>query len=146
MIADRIIIHCSATPNGKHFSAEDIDLWHKQRGFKKCGYHVVIEVDGRVRRWPVCRGLNEQGAHVRGHNKDTIGICLIGTDKFTKEQFSSLRYELDGIKMTTRITDNNIWCHYELNNNKTCPGIRAVDLVLWYTTFDRQLMAQHLIA
>lgn len=30
-----IIIHCSATIDGKNFSARDIDVWHKSRGFRK---------------------------------------------------------------------------------------------------------------
>ena len=45
---DEIIIHCAATPEGKHFTVADIDAWHKKRGFKCIGYHFVIYLDGSV--------------------------------------------------------------------------------------------------
>lgn len=97
-----IIIHCSASPNGKEFTAADVNTWHKARGFKRdsqsvrsrnpelpnIGYHFVICCDGTVQPG---RGLEEVGAHVQGNNANSIGICLIGTDKFSEEQFKSLR-------------------------------------------------------
>lgn len=97
-----IIIHCAATPNGKDFRAKDIDAMHKARGFKRdtqasrnfnpdckyIGYHYVITTDGHIE---FGRGLEEVGAHVAGNNSQTIGICMIGTDKFTAEQWESLR-------------------------------------------------------
>lgn len=43
-----IIIHCAATPEGKHFTVADIDAWHKKRGFRCIGYHFVIYLDGSV--------------------------------------------------------------------------------------------------
>ena len=45
---DKILVHCAATPEGKDFTVEDIDKWHKARGFKKIGYHFVIYNDGSV--------------------------------------------------------------------------------------------------
>lgn len=70
-----IIIHCSATKEGHDYTVEDIDRWHKARGFKGIGYHYVIYRDGTIVEG---RPLNKQGAHCTGHNKDTIGICYIG--------------------------------------------------------------------
>ena len=70
-----IIIHCSATKEGYDYTVEDIDRWHKARGFKSIGYHYVIYRDGTIVEG---RPLNKQGAHTTGHNKDTIGICYIG--------------------------------------------------------------------
>lgn len=72
---DEIIIHCSATAEGKDFNAADIDRWHKQRGFKKIGYHYVIKLDGTIEKG---RGVEEIGAHCLNHNKNSIGICYIG--------------------------------------------------------------------
>jgi N-acetylmuramoyl-L-alanine amidase len=97
-----IVIHCSATPNGKSFRAADINNMHKTRGFKRdsqavrtknpelpnIGYHYVIGIDGKVEEG---RGLEEIGAHVQGSNAKTIGICMIGTDKFTEQQWQALR-------------------------------------------------------
>lgn len=70
-----IVIHCSATPENKHFSSADIDRWHKKRGFKKIGYHYVVLLDGTIERG---RADSEVGAHVAGHNSTSIGICYIG--------------------------------------------------------------------
>jgi len=72
---DKIIIHCSATKEGQHFTVEDIDQWHRARGFAKIGYHHVIYLDGSVHK-----GRDESllGAHCLGHNATSIGICYIG--------------------------------------------------------------------
>lgn len=97
-----VIIHCAATPNGKAFTVADIDRMHKARGFKRdsqaarsfnsdnrhVGYHYVIEVDGNVSPG---RHIEEIGAHVQGSNARSIGICMVGTDKFTPPQWQSLR-------------------------------------------------------
>ena len=72
---DKIIIHCSATEAGHNFSARDIDVWHKQRGFNGIGYHYVIKLDGTVEEG---RPLEKIGAHCVGQNGNSIGICYIG--------------------------------------------------------------------
>ena len=70
-----IIIHCSATPEGKSFTVADIDRWHRQRGFAQIGYHYVIYLDGSVHKG---RPITQVGAHCQGHNSHSIGICYIG--------------------------------------------------------------------
>lgn len=72
---DKIILHCSATKEGQHFTTDDINQWHIARGFAKIGYHYVIYLDGSVHK-----GRNEEliGAHCLGHNATSIGICYIG--------------------------------------------------------------------
>lgn len=70
-----IIVHCSATPEGKDFSVADITRWHKQRGFRTIGYHYVVYRDGSVLPG---RPEGEIGAHCTGHNAVSIGICYIG--------------------------------------------------------------------
>lgn len=72
---DKIIIHCSATPEGRHHTVEDIDRWHRQRGFKCIGYHFVIYLDGSVHKG---RPVEQIGAHCTGQNANSIGICYIG--------------------------------------------------------------------
>ena len=72
---DLIIVHCSATPEGKSFTVADIDRWHRQRGFAQIGYHYVIYLDGSVHKG---RPLTQIGAHCQGHNAHSIGICYIG--------------------------------------------------------------------
>lgn len=70
-----IIIHCSATPEGKDFTVEDIRRWHLARKFADIGYHYVIYRDGSVHNG---RAENIAGAHCLGHNAHSIGICYIG--------------------------------------------------------------------
>lgn len=91
----KIVIHCSATRNGKQLrtvnqtAAQRINDWHSQRGFKRdpilskkfnphlpnIGYHFVIDTDGTVETG---RMVGEIGAHVKGHNQHSLGICLVG--------------------------------------------------------------------
>ena len=70
-----IIVHCSATPEGKDFTVADITRWHRQRGFRTIGYHYVVYRDGSVHSG---RPEGEIGAHCNGHNACSIGICYIG--------------------------------------------------------------------
>ena len=72
---DLIVIHCSATKEGKDYTVGDITRWHKQRGFRTIGYHWVVYLDGSVHAG---RPEHEVGAHVKGHNSHSIGICYVG--------------------------------------------------------------------
>lgn len=93
---DEIIIHCTATPEGRAHTVADIDRWHRQRGFDGIGYHYLILLDGTV-----CQGrqLSRAGAHCRGHNAHSIGVCYVGgldlqghpKDTRTPEQRRALR-------------------------------------------------------
>jgi N-acetyl-anhydromuramyl-L-alanine amidase AmpD len=70
-----IIIHCSATPDGKDYTVDDIRRWHKQRGYSDVGYHYIIYRNGQLAQG---RDVNIIGAHASGHNAHSIGICYIG--------------------------------------------------------------------
>jgi N-acetylmuramoyl-L-alanine amidase len=72
---NEIILHCSATKEGQHFDASDIDEWHKARGWKGIGYHFVIKIDGTIESG---RPVEHAGAHAKGRNRNSIGICYIG--------------------------------------------------------------------
>lgn len=94
---DDIILHCSATPEGKDFSVQDIDRWHKEKGWDGIGYHYVVYRDGSVH---VGRNIDKAGAHCVGHNAHSIGVCYIGglardgktaKDTRTEAQKQSLR-------------------------------------------------------
>lgn len=77
-----IIIHCSATPEGRSHTVADITAWHRQRGFSTIGYHYVVYLDGQI---ATGRPLESIGAHCLGHNSESIGICYIGgVDKDNK--------------------------------------------------------------
>ena len=74
-----IIVHCTATPEGKDYTIEDIKVWHKARGFSDIGYHYVIYRDGSVHAG---RDVNIAGAHCSGHNAHSIGVCYVGGLQF----------------------------------------------------------------
>lgn len=103
-----LVLHCSATPSGQYLKGAApvvIDGWHLARGFKRSalaglafnsdlaaiGYHYVIDINGQV--W-TGRHVDEVGAHVAGHNAQTIGICLVGGAQarasYTLDQWQAL--------------------------------------------------------
>ena len=129
---NEIIIHCSASHWG---NAAEIDKWHKARGWDGIGYHYVIgnayptaenykdgqpefSLDGNLETGRV---LGRIGAHCRGHNKHSVGICLIGKRTFTRAQFATLSSLVKLIKSTR--PGLSVWGHYEFFNGKTCPNI-----------------------
>lgn len=71
----RIVLHCSATMEGKAFDAATIRRWHKDKGWSDIGYHFVIGIDGRVERG---RAEHVPGAHVAGFNTGSIGVVYVG--------------------------------------------------------------------
>lgn len=72
---NKIIVHCTDTPEGRHVSIEDITQWHKEKGYRTIGYHYVVYLDGSVHAG---RLVDEIGAHCKGHNADSIGVCYVG--------------------------------------------------------------------
>jgi N-acetylmuramoyl-L-alanine amidase len=123
-----IIVHCSATPEGKDYTVADIDKWHKERGFKCIGYHYVIYRDGTYHRG---RQDSEIGAHCTGHNANSIGICYIGgvtkdgktpKDTRTEAQKKTLITLLRTMK--ERYPGATIHGHRDFTN-KACPSFDA---------------------
>lgn len=74
-VINKIIVHCTATPEGRVTTVDDIRLWHKQRGFSDIGYHYVVYLDGTVHNG---RDVNLVGAHCSGYNANSIGVCYVG--------------------------------------------------------------------
>lgn len=72
---NEIVIHCSATAEGKDFTVEDIRRWHKAQGWSDIGYHYVIYRNGHVENG---RDVDLSGAHAVDHNARSIGVCYIG--------------------------------------------------------------------
>lgn len=70
-----LVIHCSATRNCDNYSPEQLIRDHVQRGFRGCGYHYYITKDGSLYGM---RPVELPGAHVRGFNRRSIGICYEG--------------------------------------------------------------------
>ena len=121
---DKIIIHCSATKEGVDFHVKDIDRWHKQKGYKCVGYHYVITLDGAIEKG---RNEDEIGAHCKGYNANSIGICYIGgldkegnaKDTRTVQQRAALYLLLNQLK--EKYPNATIHGHNEFAN-KACPS------------------------
>ncbi len=111
-----ITAHCSATKANSDIGAAEITVMHKRRGFRTVGYHFVIRRNGEIETG---RPLMQQGAHVKGHNRDNIGICLIGgvddnnkpENNFTRNQFDSLRYLITDLSSKYGIKEVDIKGH-----------------------------------
>ena len=72
---DTIIVHCSDTFPDMDIGAAEIAKWHEKRGFSSIGYHFVIRRNGKIEEG---RHIDMAGAHAKGHNLHSIGICLVG--------------------------------------------------------------------
>lgn len=72
---DYRVYHCSATHEGRDVTLQEIDSWHRARGFRKIGYHFLVHIDGSI---DIGRTLDEVGAHAKGYNTNSVGICYIG--------------------------------------------------------------------
>ena len=72
---DKILVHCTATPEGREVTVAQVTQWHKARGFRTIGYHYLIGLDGRVHEG---RPVAEVGAHCTGQNGRSIGVCYVG--------------------------------------------------------------------
>jgi N-acetylmuramoyl-L-alanine amidase len=128
-----LVVHCSASPPSVRCDVMVIDRWHRERGFRKIGYHFVVCRDGVVQSG---RGLTEIGAHVEGFNDKSIGICLVGgvneknqpENNFTPEQFKALEVKL--MKLLPMFPGAEVLGHRDLPNvNKACPSF---DVKPWW--------------
>lgn len=121
---DEIIVHCTATPEGRNISVEDITRWHIDRGFTTIGYHYVVLLDGTIERG---RPEEQVGAHCKSHNSRSIGVAYVGgcdkamrpKDTRTPRQRASLRHLLKELK--AKYPTASIHGHNEFAN-KACPS------------------------
>lgn len=134
---DLIVLHCSASPDGRWVDAAEIDRWHAARGFLRqphwlarqnprlsaIGYHFVVYVNGAIASG---RHLDEAGAHAQGHNARSVGVCLVGTDRFAPEQWRALTDLLAAL--AARYPEAQVIGHRDLPGvKKACPGFDAAE-------------------
>lgn len=129
---DFIGIHCSSSDLEIHDNIETIRLWHIARGFTDIGYNFVILKNGTI-----CNGrpVEKIPAHIYGHNKNSLGICLTGDKNFSDNQFSSLKKLLLRLMDEYKLTPLDVLPHKAFNKNKTCPNF---DLEKFLTTIYSQ--------
>lgn len=128
---DKIILHCTATPEGRDYTVEQIREWHvKGNGWQDIGYHFIIYRDGSIHEG---RPLAVPGAHCYGHNVTSIGIAYVGgctadgktpKDTRTQQQREALYMLVDQLK--ARFPGITVHCHNEFAN-KACPSFKLCD-------------------
>lgn len=118
---DKIIVHCSDSPDDRtSVNAKEIDRWHRERGFRMIGYHYVITKDGHVETG---RNPNIIGAHCRGHNLHSIGICWVGRHDCNREQYGRLLALISELLATYKLPASAVFGHKEFESGKTCPNL-----------------------
>ena len=137
-----IVIHCSASDNPVDDSAERIKYLHSGNkktkitwgkyethcfGWADIGYHYVITKDGRIHPG---RPIEKAGAHVKGFNKSSIGICLTGDKEFTEEQFKALRHLIkEQLIPNHQLSIIDVMGHRDLNKGKSCPNFDVHEIL-----------------
>lgn len=125
---NQIVVHCADTPAYMDIGVAEIDQWHRARGWAGIGYHFVIRRDGTIETG---RPVNKAGAHVSGHNSNTIGICLVGGKgkfNFTFNQIVTLR-DLVATLRRKYDTIDSVVGHCELDDGKLCPQFDVKSLL-----------------
>lgn len=122
---DRVILHCSDSDHPHHDNIEVIRSWHLDRGWNDVGYHFVILKSGKIEEG---RQIKTVGAHCKGYNSTSIGICLTGKQVFSDAQFEALG---DLIRYLRRRFDFTIHGHNEFSE-KTCPNFDVSEFIYKY--------------
>ena len=123
-----IIIHCSATEEGKEYSVEDITNWHQARGFRTIGYHFLIHSDGSIDgKAEGCRSIMEIGAHAKGSNRRSIGICYIGGLRYGKPADTRTAAQINAmrclVKAIQSISSSAVVGHRDLSADLNGDGV-----------------------
>lgn len=129
---DEIVVHCSASPQDRNDDAFTIDKWHIDRFDSGIGYHYIILPNGAIQKG---RWVDYPGAHTKGNNRYTIGICFIGgmvLNDITTQQLRSLRNITRLLISDTMygLLPENIKGHNECrgHKNRGCPMMN-VDMI-----------------
>ena len=129
---DTIVVHCTATPEGRDVSATEIDSWHKKRGWRGIGYHAVVRLNGETengRDFDNDGDVEEHvGAHTRGHNARSLAVVYAGgldsnrkpKDTRTPAQKEALFRKVEDWLEEFNLSPSNVKGHYEFAN-KACP-------------------------
>jgi len=131
-----IYLHCSDSDRPEHDSVEVIREWHTKRGFTgpdgvsgtkdDIGYHFFITRNGELNKG---RDENKIGAHVKNHNKFTLGVCFSGRTfkDFHSEQFIAGRKLVLELIEKYKLTKKDVKLHRDSDSGKTCPNFSLKD-------------------
>ena len=118
---DTIVIHCTATPEGRDVTAADVKRWHTAKGWSDIGYHFVCRLDGTIETG---RPIERMGAHVRGYNAHTVGIAYVGgtdangkpADTLTQAQYAAI------VRLVEELRGSYGWM--DVCGHRDFPGVR----------------------
>ena len=128
---NKIIVHCSATREGENFDVAEIRRWHVEgRGWSDIGYHFYIDLYGEIHKG---RDIAKMGAHCKGQNRNSIGICYCGgveadgkTPKDTRNE--EQKQALICVLRTLKAMYPNAVIHSHRDfANKACPSFDATN-------------------
>ena len=129
-IINKLIVHCSATREGMNVSRDTIRDWHLARGFNDIGYHFYIDLEGNIHKG---RDIAKIGAHSKGQNRSSIGICYyVGfesdgkTPKDTRNEAQKEALLCVLRTMKAMYPDAVIHSHRDFAN-KACPSFDATE-------------------
>ena len=119
-----LVVHCSDTADDDALTGRDIHRMHLGFGWDGVGYHRIICRDGVIEYG---RPDYWVGAHVRGFNDVSLGVCLIGRYSFTDAQMQALGTVLRNWKSSYPLAEIVGHCDFDYTN-KTCPNF---DVAVW---------------
>lgn len=119
----KVILHCSAS-DSPYYTFDVIKQDHiKNRKFDDIGYHYGVDYRGHLH---ILRPIGVVGAHAAGHNKESIGVCLLGNQRFETEQYLSLSKLLYNLMEIFDLALDDIIPHTRVNPDKSCPNFDVV--------------------
>ena len=122
----KIILHHSLTKDSKTVSWVAIKKYHTEYlSWDDIGYHYGIELTHSFYRVYEGRDYRKQGAHVYGHNKDSLGVCVVGNFDLEKPSQFVWDFTLNLIRKLMFMHDiekKDIYGHRDFSSRKTCPG------------------------
>lgn len=126
---NKIIIHCTDSPDSLDIGFKDINAWHKENGWisktscVSCGYHYIVKRNGKVE---VGRMEEEVGAHCYRHNKRSIGVVWVGRKDIDSKQYKTLKRLVRQLIDKYGLRPDDVYAHKELDyrdTKKTCPNL-----------------------
>jgi N-acetylmuramoyl-L-alanine amidase len=124
MKVEWLVVHHSASDRATT-TKEDIEKWHRDRGFSQIGYHKVIEGDGAIKDG---RPESIAGAHAKGANNESLGVCVCGNF----EEETPMAAQVDALKQVLTqwckdhsLDESSIYGHFNVPGGETataCPG------------------------
>ena len=125
---DALVVYAADTPALMDAGVEEIRKWHKEKGWSDVGYHFVIRRNGVVEEG---RHEDAVGAHVKGYNEVTLGICLMGGWKgefdFTRQQMDALEALIGALLL--KYKKAVVRGHNDYDDGKKCP---CFDVMQWW--------------